>query len=211
LGFVGGTNRLAVATGSKLGALYLWDASAGQRVVFSQRASKFANVASVRAPSISDISISPDGKTMAICVDPGVLLWDVAHERETALLPRKANLFTKSVFLCSGTRLATLGGVISVWRLDASSGAPVVEKDYAEIKGGLLCPLPDQRHCVTVLASGIKQPSRLVLWDLQADRQLHEIQCHEGAVTGIAVSQSNLVATCGVDGQAIIWEIGKRD
>lgn len=67
----------ALATGGTDGMVRLWDRASGKEI-----GKCVGNEASVYSVAVYSVAVSPDGKTLASCVDDTIRLWDVAARKE---------------------------------------------------------------------------------------------------------------------------------
>ncbi len=68
------------------------------------------------------VQFSPDGKTLAIGMEKGIALWDLATGKQRHFLDRASFTFA---FAPSGKSLVSLGGVLQRW--DVATGKPLYE------------------------------------------------------------------------------------
>jgi WD40 repeat protein len=207
--YVGRPEVLVFASDNKPGSLFIWDRDASARQIFTQGNSSFKSVAAVDNPSIEQIAASPQSNIIALLTyDAGVVLYDLAQEKETAFIPKSSGVIWRIALSADGKRLITLADQLDVWRIDPVFGTAIHEKRLLGVKGTHFAWLADRRYCITVIGNVIKWPSQLVLWDLERESELTRVQCHSKVTIAIAISEDgSILATAGGDAQVKIWEV----
>jgi WD40 repeat protein/DNA-binding SARP family transcriptional activator len=154
------------------------------------------------SPDITDLALSPDGRTLVIGDDLGrVTLWDLTTRSRWVLQAARANSFQ---FSPDGTVLAVAshGGEVRLWEVAARSLVPRWRLGADRADASAVAFTPDGR----TLATG-GQEGMILLWDARMGRQLGPpLVGHPSGVASSAFSpDGRLLAT--VDGEAILWDV----
>jgi WD40 repeat protein len=112
----------------------LWDVATGEcKSTFRMKAS---NAPFAGSPSVTSISFSPDGKTLAggtLNRDIGLALWDVPSGAMKAVLfePRQGESVDKLAFFTDGKRLAALTpGAVRVWDVTRYENVAAAQEQF---------------------------------------------------------------------------------
>lgn len=175
------------------------------------------------------LAFSPDGKTLAMTVEDGLTLWDIASGAKTADMPLTApQLGTRAVaYAPDGTLAVGFGsydgldmdiGAIQIWD---PNGEPVTTLTTGTDGGVTLDPMddvsfsPDGRF-VAGCSAGTEGVGRVHLWDIAAKKQVERFVVGEGRGAGTAAVRSvkfspdgsTLVAGwgAGLFGGLVFWD-----
>jgi WD40 repeat protein/DNA-binding SARP family transcriptional activator len=159
----------------------------------------------ISSPDITDLALSPDGKTLAIGDNlDRVTLWDLTSRTRWVLQAAGANSFQ---FSPDGTILAVAshGGEVRLWEVAARSLVPRWRLPADRTDASAVAFTPDGR----TLATG-GQEGTVVLWDMRTGRQLGApLVGHASGVANSAFSpDGRLLAT--VNGEAILWDLASH-
>jgi WD40 repeat protein/DNA-binding SARP family transcriptional activator len=165
------------------------------------------NPSSTVSPDITDLALSPGGRTLAIGDGLGrVTLWDLASApaKRWVLQAAGANTFQ---FSPDGTILAVAsrGGEVRLWDVADRSLVPRRRLPADRSDASTVAFTPDGR---TLATSG--HEGKVVLWDTHTGRQLGPpLVGHASAVGSAAFSpDGHVLAT--VDGEAILWDVASH-
>jgi WD40 repeat protein/predicted Ser/Thr protein kinase len=125
----------------------------------------------------SDADLSPDGRTLACTrADGAVVLWDVAGDRQRAVLRGPDTGGGAVLFSPDGTRLAAVSGDGTIRLWDTATGQELLALRGHEVAPPQLAFSPDGRR----LASAGYTDRTVRLWDV-ADGRLLAMLAHDGA------------------------------
>lgn len=180
-------------TGGTDGVLHLWDAR--WQTLRSAGASGYG---------IGAVAGSPNGRRVAVCREDGRMTVGDIAERSPALTeawthqcPEPASAV---VFSPDGSRVATAGDAVRVWRTEDGSACAALP-DSAQRTRGIAYDHTGRR----LAAAGGDGAVRV--WDAAADVLLHTLIGHKGVVHAVAFSPSSgRLATAGADGTIRIWD-----
>ncbi|WP_454197652.1 nSTAND1 domain-containing NTPase [Nocardia sp. Marseille-Q1738] len=154
---------------------------------------------------ISEVALSPDGKTLAIGGDNKLQFWDMENNRPlgepfTGLV----GLVGSMAFSPDGKTLAiaSLSSAARLW--DVASNRPRGEP----IRGhtGLVRSVAFSPDGTTLATVGNDPTARL--WDVETGRPLGELTDHDGFVRSVAFSpDGKILATAGDDGTTRLWDV----
>jgi WD40 repeat protein/DNA-binding SARP family transcriptional activator len=157
------------------------------------------------SPDITELALSPDGKTLAIGDDWGrVTLWDLTSRTRWVLQAAGANSFQ---FSPDGTILAVAshGGEVRLWDVTDRSLVPRWRLPADRSDALAVAFTPDGR----TLATG-GQEGTVVLWDMRTGRQLGApLAGHASGVARGAFSPDGRVLAT-VNGEAILWDLASH-
>jgi WD40 repeat protein len=157
------------------------------------------------SPDITDLALSPDGKTLAIGDNlDRVTLWDLTSRTSWVLQAAGANNFQ---FSPDGTILAVAsrGGEVRLWDVADRSLVPRRRLVADRSDASAVAFSPDGR---TLATSG--HEGKAMLWDIPTGRQLGPpLVGHASGVSSSAFSpDGRMLATA--DGEAILWDVASR-
>jgi len=149
------------------------------------------------------LAFSPDGKTLAVTVEEGLALWDLASRTKTTDLPVTAPLLgTRAVaYSPDGTLALAFGsydgldmdiGAIQLWD---TSGGPVATLMTGSDGGVTLDPMDDVSFSadggiVAGCSAGTEGVGRVHLWDIAAEKQIEKFVVGESRGTSTAAVRS---------------------
>jgi len=161
---------------------------------------------------IFSIGISPDGKTLAIGVREGTVLFDLETEKERAGLPTKECAAGAIAFSPDGRAVATAVDELRLW--NAQSGALIKTFDRPALRDGSggtargVVFSSDGLLIATVLVRHVKTESHVALWRVSDGKLLAHFPCHYGDIAGYGFAgQSYKLITAGKDGKVRVWNL----
>ena len=191
-----------LASGSNDGAIILWDAAMGERVL----------TPAGHIDSVISVAFSPEGTTLASASVDGysfihVTLWDVATGRRLRTFGDHAEAVYSAAFSPDGTTLA-LGfedGSVALW--DVTTGKQLrVLVEHSDSTERPALPVIDLAFSPdgTTLASML--PKDIVLWNVVTGERLHTL---EGDILlfSLAFSPDGTMLASGAGAYVILWDI----
>jgi WD40 repeat protein len=155
--------------------------------------------------SVDGLVFSADGKTLAVSSGAAsqVALWDVDAGKELRRLEEVRVPGHALAFSPDGKRLAGKGadGAVHVWATASGKDLHRFELPPRTPIGWPLAFSPDGK--TLAVADGLA----IHLWDVEAEKELHEFVGHNGPVEDVRFSaDGRRVLTCGRDGTAGRWD-----
>lgn len=152
--------------------------------------------------AVEALDFSPDGAVLASGGNDGrIILWDVEHARQLAVLGELGNALRDIEFTPDGRTLITgdASGAVIFWDVAARRESAV---------------LPGQRGAVRELAldsagtllAVAGSDTAITLWDTGNREQVATLTGHTGPVNAVAFNGSTLVST-GADPRVIRWDL----
>jgi WD40 repeat protein/serine/threonine protein kinase len=182
-----------IATGSKHGAVLVWDRSTGEHLLTLQVLPR-----TVHWP-VDDVAFSPDGKLVAGLAQDTLRVWDVSSGH--LVIDLKANLgFSHAVaFSPDGRMIATSGGNgAAVWSV------PSGERVAALTRGGSIEDVVFGPTGGRVATAGDDGAVRI--WDVSSGRETLVLRGHAPALTAAAFSPDGTkLATTSIDGTLRVY------
>lgn len=166
----------------------LWDAASGREI--RRLGPRFQT-------SLRSLSLSPDGKTVALAEHHGgtIQIWDTANGKLLRQFKNgsdNADRFCYATFSPDGKLLASdAGKIIRLW--DAATGKKLHQwqADPQQVHRILFTP-----DCKTLISGGEDKTIRF--WDTSTGKEVRRITDHPGPVTGLALSaDGKMLATQG--------------
>jgi WD40 repeat protein len=157
--------------------------------------------------TVDALALSPDGKTLALGVTPGLLLVDVAKRKVVDYFRGNGTPVGPVAFSRTGKYLAAAGGGHGV-RLYAASGWKAV----ADLKDGLRQPAalvftPDEQELVGGYSVVDGEPAEVVAWNISSARPMAVFRCHRDGLFAVELSaDGKTLATASADGTAALWD-----
>ncbi|WP_213007780.1 TIR domain-containing protein [Paractinoplanes toevensis] len=157
------------------------------------------------------LEFSPDGRTLAVVTDNGLMLWDVANRLRPVLLGKFSGSFSGAVAFSADGRTVATGGygepTVTLWNLaDRAAPARLAVLTGHSDDVGALAFSPDGH----ILASG-SDDHAVVLWNVTnrvRPVRLATLYGHSLKLTSVAFSaDSHTLATGGDDYATILWDI----
>ncbi len=185
---------LASRSGTSQGKVEVWDAVTGRMI---------AALGEQRCSPVRSLSISPDGKTLAIgSQDSTVLLWDLGTLTNFARLAHGSQVGAVS-FSPDGTLLASADetGTVSLWSVRN-------EKMIREFSGvhdwvTMLVFSPDG----STLASGFRN-GEIRVWDVTTGAVIRDFKGHSSPVISMAfVQEGTALASGSFGGEIRLWDL----
>ena len=187
-----------VATGSRDGAVRIWDAVSGE-----VRATLYGH-----QDEVTTMVISPDGTWLAIGNTAGVVsIWEIADEHERAILTGHEGEVTAIVISPDGSWLAvgSRDGTVRTW--DSVSGH--IRATLTGHQGGVtaLAVSRDGSWLVAGFRDGTVRT-----WDSVSGHIRITLIGHPGEVTAVGISpDGSWLASSGADGTVRIWDATTGD
>jgi WD40 repeat protein len=198
---------LVTATAHPEGLVRRWDLKAKT----ATNLFRVADAAPLKAndyQTVDALALSPDGKTLALGVTPGLLLVDVAGRKVVDYFRGNGTPVGPVVFSRTGKYLAAAGGGHGV-RVYAASGWKAV----ADLKEGLcqqpaaLVFTPDEQVLVGGYSVVDGEPAEVVAWDISRARPMAVFRCHRDGLFAVELSaDGTTLATASADGTAALWD-----
>ncbi len=145
------------------------------------------------------LSVSPDGKLLALAIYDGVQIWDITSRSMVRRLAGSGNS-EAAAFSPDGTRLVTAtGGAIKIW--EVATGRELRTIPVGDSPGAIAFSR-DGRTVATGGSGDIK------LWDVLSGQQIGLLKGHNSWVRSLAFSSDGrLLASGSVDQSARLWNI----
>ena len=188
-----GLSGESLVVGGTDGVLHFWDAP---RQTLRPGGASGCGISAVAGP--------PGGRQAAVCYEDGrVTVFDVV-ERSSALIETWAQQCPEPasgvVFSPDGSRVATAGDAVRVWRAEDGSACDALPENAQRTRA--IAYDRTGRHLAAAGADGAVR-----VWDADAAVLLRVLVGHKGAVHAVAFSPlSGLLATGGADGTIRIWD-----
>ncbi len=150
------------------------------------------------------VSLTPDGRTLAVASSIGVWLYEAETSRALALLSTTRPAHSVS-FSPDGTLAAGLAdGSVELWGVE--SGARIATLRHSDRGRVTVVFSPDG----TRLASG-SDDGTLKLWDVSARTGVATLEGHTGAVNSVAFSPDGVTLASGSDdGTLKLWDMATQ-
>jgi WD40 repeat protein len=146
-----------------------WDLSTWEEAVVLKKADSTSLTNSL---GVNQIGFTPDGKSLAVGVDTGVLLWSLTERSEQAFLPARLMNFSISA---DGRVLALANGLdvnVNLWDLDSlserSTFAPASAGSSPQFVSSLALA-PSGRFLIVSYAAIWGDREVVVLWDVEGN------------------------------------------
>jgi len=167
--------------------------------------------------SASNISIHPDGKTLATVVDGEVYLWDIQERVQLKNRPQGHDGEIQCVsFSPDGKKLATGALVGQIWSGDEYGEVIIWDRDDFKqlgkpMKGHITWVYDVEFSADSKILASVGQ-EELILWDVDNNKMIGEpIKGHDGYVYSLSVSQAdNKIATADHEDLFILWDYDKK-
>jgi WD40 repeat protein len=194
---------LAAADGAYV---WIWDAATGENLAVLGGAEDF----------VSGVAISPDGRSIAATSWDGVVrVWNfesAASIAERYRLDHGENQGAYGIAFSPDGSLLASGGDGKIYLWDAASGTEratftldLRSDGYPAVVWDLDFNLDGSLVAAAVDENG---PSSVLLWDIEAGREMVKLAGHQDAVTSVEFNaDGTLLASAGADGTARLWGI----
>jgi WD40 repeat protein len=148
------------------------------------------------------VAFSPDGKTLALACTSAVRLWDVAAQRESAVLPASTEVAAMA-FSPNGKLLATgnWDNNIHVWDV-------ATQRQVGTLRGHTqqLRTVAFSRDGKILASGGLDHTVRL--WDVAAQKQITKFERHAALVRSLSFSSDGkTLASTGIDGTVQLYDV----
>jgi WD40 repeat protein len=149
-------------------------------------------------PGVTAVSLSADGKTLAIAASNGIVIQDPAAPAKAHEISTSGISFSSVVLSADGARVAGASdSAVNVWSTDDGK---LLTKIAVSGASALQFKSPDQ------IAVGRKDGT-VSVWNIANGSLNFEAKKHDSAINAIAFStDGSLMATGGDDRTAIIWD-----
>jgi WD40 repeat protein len=157
--------------------------------------------------TINALAMSPDGRTLAINVAGGTILFDVESETPSLAIPDPAGGGeAKVAFSPDGDLLAIGDEDVALWYHTAAIKRAVYPTNT--VTAMAFCP---RRRLLVTVGEGLEgQPSRVDLWDVHEGKHLAAFRCHTNVVLGLAfIPGTEKIMTGSIDGTLAVWNLGR--
>ncbi len=190
-----------LVTGKQSGAVEVWDAKTGQRVV----------TLGTHEREIRGLVFSPDGKHLASASGDGeVKLWDATHlnEKQKARLTLHARVPGPSLnvaFSTDGRRLATGGDgdTVKIWDVQTGKELRTLPGHSGDVYTVAFSPDDEGRW----IASG-GEDSTVKIWDSRSGELVHSFRGHTGLVCSLAFSPDGKRLYSGSRDKTVkVWDL----
>lgn len=154
------------------------------------------------------VSVSPDGKRLAVCGEERLVkVIDAATGRTVHLLEGHEDVVGRAVFSPDGKTLATAGfdGDVILW--DVETGK--LRQKLQGHTNWVFCVAfsPDGSQ---LASSGYDRSVRL--WDVKTGKPIVTLLRHKGGVRSVAFSpKGGILASAGTDRSVRIWDLAKKE
>ncbi len=189
------------ATGTADALVRVWDLEAGKAIhTFDGNAGR-----------IMAVAYSPDGKTLATAGGnfgkAGELkLWDLTTGKERAAVAPFAEDLWDVAWAPDGKSVAVAVRDGTAQIVDAATGKTTATFSHPAYARRVAFA-PDGK----TLAVGYGENGFVTFWDLETGKQKASFQANAGPLFGLSFGPSGkTLLTCGVDGTAVVWNVGKR-
>ncbi|WP_238360926.1 NACHT and WD repeat domain-containing protein [Iningainema tapete] len=152
--------------------------------------------------SVTSVSFSPDGKTLAFASDNNtVKLWDINSGREITTLIGHTFLINSVSFSLDGKTLASASDDYTVKLWDINSGREITTLIGHTFPVNSVSFSPDGK----TLASASKDKT-VKLWDINSGREIKTLKGHTSFVNSVSFSpDGKTLASASTDGTTILW------
>jgi dipeptidyl aminopeptidase/acylaminoacyl peptidase len=186
-----------LATGSKHGAVKLWDTGPGRvRVALQGHTSE-----------VYSAVFSPDGETLASgSGDETVKLWDVATGHVRATLTGHNSGVSSVSFSPDGNTLASgdFSGRVKLWDVDSANERATLQGHTGRVLSVAFSPDGG------ILATG-SQDKTVKLWDVATEQELVTLRGHFWSVYSVTFSpDGRRLVSRDMSERALIWDIQRR-
>lgn len=152
--------------------------------------------------SVTGVSFSPDGKTLATSGRWGKLkLWDVATGKEKSTLANNA-FYGAVSFSPDGRFIGAVSGTILIYDVATS------EVKRSLTFSGTPAAFAFTRDSKTIITDSGSDDTKVIFWDIESREQRTKLGAHKAPITAVAVSpDGKLLATGDKDGWVRVWDL----
>ena len=157
------------------------------------------------AGTVSSVSFSPDGTTLASGFWDGARLWDVMRQNVIATL--KGHTSSIVSFSPDGTTLASgfRQGIVTLWDVMRKANIATLEGHTDAVNSVSFSPDG------TILASG-SLDSTVILWDVMRKANIATLEGHTDAVSSVSFSPDGTILASGSrDNTVKLWDVTRQN
>ncbi len=201
-------NGKLLAVSTPIG-IWLYDVETGAEVAMFT-GYKFSSIAQFRNNLNriiyynTDITFSPDGKTLAAtCWDDNIRFWDVQTHQIKATLEVKGGVW-KVLFSADGNTLISAGGFIQLWNANSLQHKFTFTEDY-----GYFTSIAISSDGTTLASAS--NDERIDLWDIKNGKHIAKIHDRTDSDKVLAFSPDGTILACrGPNKTVRLWDTKTR-